>query len=487
MTVNTRIPLDPVLRNLGLALDAQHMLPVFQARIFKENLKSVGDYKIKDCQVKRIKYTPGNTCMFCYRLALEDTNSGHEREQVLIGRIYGENKSAHEYLEAQKAEWVDTPLIKPLMHFEDLDMVLWAFPNDPTLSGVTALTDLDFLEKNFLPQLTASRWGSEWELANLTHTLIRYKPESGCTVRLKIQLINALTGATKPWVVYGKALSLEKGEKTHNVMTELWNAASHPKSGFKPARPLGFFSDHRILWQEGLPGEPLKNQNKTHPEFFRLLGQSAAAIAKLHQTPITCTGVKRIRDIVRSLKKREALVGRFCPAIHSDLTAVVNRLISRAESMDDAPMATLHGDLHLKNILVNGSDIYLIDMDNAMVGSPLLDLGSFSCGAITNALKRREPLTVAEKQIKVFVDSYRNAVPWEIPQEELDWHTAAALIYQGIFRSIRRLKEGRVEFEKKLVNIADELSRGGLPESFISCDKVQMGNDPHSKLEGFVT
>ncbi|MFQ5450063.1 MAG: phosphotransferase family protein [Nitrospinaceae bacterium] len=467
MSALKELPVDSVLGNLPSALDVQRMRKVFQERIFRANQDSRQVFQIKDCQIERIKYKPRKTCLICYRLVIEDRVSGREHEQILCGRIYENGGSASRFIKAEKKEQVKTPIVEPLLHFPDLDMVLWAFPNERKLRWLPHLIDSDFLKEKILPQLMATRWGAEWKLTGLTHCIIHYKPEDACTVRVQAQLSNDSTGEVRSWVLYGKTFSEEQGEEIQHIMTKLWQASRWAQKDFKLARPLGFLPHYKMLWQEGLPGTPLFDQERTDPNFFRLLEQAAAALVQLHRIPMDCNRKIRVRDVVELLKEMKELIGTSFPSIRPTLSRVVDRLIRQADSIEEGFMATLHGDLHLKNILVDEGKIYLIDLDASAIGTPLLDLGSFSAGVITLAIMNGETWEMAEKKIRVFTERYRKEAPWDIPRQELDWHTTAALINERAFRSLKGLKAGRMELVKVLVDIADGLSQGLHPGSFI--------------------
>ena len=59
--------------------------------------------------------------------------------------------------------------------------------------------------------------------------------------------------------------------------------------------------------------------------------------------------------------------------------------------------------------------------------------------------------------IKELVRGYAGQAPWSVPMNELNWHTAAALIRERVFRCLTSLKPGRVQIIDGLIDLAAEL------------------------------
>lgn len=465
MNALREIPTDPLLRHLSLALDPQRMLDIFKDRICNSNTESKTGFQLIDCRIERIKYKPRKNCLVFYRLMLEN-QAGRKHEQILSGRVYEPGGSASRFFKAQKEDLVDTEIIDPLLHFPDLDMVLWAFPNERKMRGLPYLNDPDFLQREIIPELMADRWGPGWKLLEMTHTLVHYKPEDSCTVCVNSLLGNIEIGETRSWILYGKTFYDDQGKDIQNIMSELWSSSYSSQVGIKMARPLGFLSEYNMVWQEGIPGTPLFLENQNDPKFLRALEQSAKTIAKLHNTRIICHRTKGTTEVVETLKEMEILIGTSCPSIHPTLSRVVDWLVNEAPDLEEDRMVTLHGDLHLKNLLVDDDKIYLIDLDAMSLGTPFLDLGSFCAGIITLSMVKGDSWEIAEKKYSAFIDRYRIEAGWPVTEKELKWHIIAALIHERAFRSLKGLKAGRLELVKVLINIADALSRGLQPGEY---------------------
>lgn len=478
MSALRAIPVEPVLRNLAITLDAQQMLRIFQERIFKENSKSTEHLQIKDCRIERIKHKPEIYCLICYRLIIKDRNSGHELEQILTGRVYREEKSAYKYLQAQNVNLVDTSLIKPLMYFEDLDMVLWTFPNDRRLPGLPALTRPDFLKRKRLPDLVSTHLGEGWEIRNFSHSIVKYTPEKTCMVRVQMELQHNTTGKNQSWTIYGKTFAEDQGKVTDHIMRQLWKPEIKSNNALNFAKPLGYLPAFKTSWQEGLPGVPLSNREWSDSEFLDLIKKSAKMIAALHQTPVECARKIQRQDIVEKLERLKTRLNNAEPTIRAILEDLVDRLLIQADNLDFTTLATLHGDLHLKNILVERNNLYLIDLDTISLSPPLFDVGNFIAWLLFFGPRVKINSQLQHESIKVFVNEYIKSVPWKISRNDLDWHVSFQLVYEHAERFLKQLKFDDFELMNNLVKIADAVNRGESPWKDVFDEEGKMaGNE----------
>ena len=99
----------------------------------------------------------------------------------------------------------------------------------------------------------------------------------------------------------------------------------------------------------------------------------------------------------------------------------------------------LHGDVHLKNGLVQGRRVALIDLDQAGAGPPAADLGSAVAGAPLPAPRRRRGhprrarAARAARRLRRRARRCRRAT-------SCDWHVAAALLSERALRAVNRIR-----------------------------------------------
>jgi hypothetical protein len=457
------IPQDTSLPQLPIVLDADLMAHEFDRRMFGSEAdigRDIADrFRVDDCRIERIKYKPGYNCLVYYRLTITNRHCGESANQLLCGRIYSAGGSRSRYAKARRDALAVPGFGPALFHIEPLDMVVWAFPNDRKLHGLAALTDGGRLQTDLLPEIVSSRWGADWRIEDAAPTLVHFVPEHTCCIRVDLRLVHRSTGEIKSWLVFGKAYYNSQGEEAFDNMRRLWASPTRMRGDLNLPRPLGYQPRGRVLWQEGLAGQTLMARSPDDRIDGILIAGTAAALAGLHRTAIDCVGKSEIEDIVNRLGELEGLLTQVQPSCGFTLSTVIARLSERAPDLTRDTCATLHGDLHPKNIFVDDDRISLIDMDSITRGPPLQDIGSFVAALLYRAILRGAPPSSIVPLIRRLVGRYAELVPWPVPALELAWYTAAALIMERGFRCVTRLKAGRLEVLDDLVELADQVSR----------------------------
>jgi Ser/Thr protein kinase RdoA (MazF antagonist) len=103
-----------------------------------------------------------------------------------------------------------------------------------------------------------------------------------------------------------------------------------------------------------------------------------------------------------------------------------------------AARVCLHGDVHLKNGLLQARRIALIDLDQMGTGPAAADLGSAMAGIRYHALVTDEIARGARLQ-RALLDGYASLR--ELPDAHaLRWHVAAALLSERALRAVNRIR-----------------------------------------------
>lgn len=446
-----KLPNDPALPQLKIALDAEAMLREFRI------ICSCTVYKAEpvSCDIDRIKYRPGRNCIIGYKLVLIDRESGSLHEQRLCAGIYAPQEALARFEKSMQGSLIETAYTPPVFMISVLNMVVWTFPNERKLGALQAMTDLPTLKCTLLPQAVEARWGADWKITYLTSGLVCYFPEHTCSIKAHVHLLNARTGLTQEWELFGKTRYDDAGARVLRHMETLWNS---PSGDVRYARPLCYQQSHRLLWQEKVPGVTLESILRNSVVDDTLLARVAKAIAALHSTPLTDTRSHDVEDIRERLTATLGIVNAARPDIARVTGSTIEKLLSSLDNLDTRFSATLHGDLHSNNIMVDDSQIYLIDMDRISQGPPLAELGSFLAEIIYRACLNGKP--VPWWVMTDIIESYKASVPWPVNEMEVDWHTASALLHERVFRCITSIKPGRMEIAGLLAEIASRLAPG---------------------------
>lgn len=443
------IVFDKRLPQLCDLLDGQRMCDLFERKLLANG------HHIENCHVVRAKLRPVGNCLVSYRLTLLESKSGKHRDQFLSLVAFGEGESLERFAAAQRQPIVSTAIGRGLFHLPELEAVVWAFPNDRKLTGLPAVADSKRV-KHLLPEVVAKGFGEEWKIAALKNEIVNYAAERACTVRAELELLNLQTGEIKTHVLFGKTYCPEDGDAAWRTMQLLWQSEACRQGRLLMPQPLTWQPEINTLWQQGLAGKELDAYQAGSEEMGHLLEKAAAAVAALHSIVLPELPQRDTASLLSKLRAAEKVLACAFPSSQQKLDSLVNRLTATADLIGQ-PSATLHRDLHLKNFFVTGGQVALLDWDGVCQGDPLQDIGSFIASLHYRELLENSGIHSPERFIRPFVEAYR-ANAGEFSFAALDWHTAAALIYERAYRHFTRLKAGPPNLVEDLIELASQLS-----------------------------
>ena len=414
--------------------------------------------RVQSCKVEWIKYKPAKNCTVCYRLAIADGATGGVNEQVLYGRVYADVNAPSRFLEGQPVAPVKPKFGRPMMYLQELGMLAWLFPNDRKLEGLGQLIDFRYLLSEPLPKVALSLYGTDWQIAAMTHELVHYVPEHTCTVRVDLKLRHDKTGESKDLQLYGKTYYNDAGAQTYRQMLELWHHVAAGKTALTVAQPCYYDSAAKTLWQTGVAGETLQHMEFASGRFLDALPLAAAAVAALHKLPVGCANTVASGDLIAKLHEMRAFLAQAMPDRARQIGQLIDRLVQEANPFDSRARATLHGDLHFGNILIDANQAALIDLDGLSQGSPLVDVGSFMAALIYHGAIEQSGEQKIMETIAVFCRAYQRHAQAPVDDAELRWHVAVALLIERVYRCFTRIKIGRIEVVDELIEQADRIS-----------------------------
>jgi thiamine kinase-like enzyme len=411
--------------------------------------------RIEDCAIASTKYRPGKNILIAYQLKIIDLATKQSRNQLMT------------LLTSTISDGLDHPtssIAKPTFYVPELEAMVWVFPNDRKLTGLAGLIDSVSLSQRYLPELVTRHFGSDWRIVDLVSDPIRYRPERVYTVRVNLSLRNVRTGEIESRVLFGKTYCLDEGESAWRLLQSLWESEARREGRILIPYPLAYQAEIKTIWLCGLEGMTLDEYDVRSERFYELLAKTGSTVAGLHQTPISAAPLVTKSDIVSRLETAADLIGRLRPARREELRSLIERLTALSDRIGVSFMATLHGDLHLKNLFVTSdriaqiAQIALLDLDNLSQGDPLRDLGSFIASLHYRGLIEGRTCDVVADISHRFILSYRENADWEVSEASLNWYIAAALIYERAYRCVTKLKVERVEILDEIIDLANSFA-----------------------------
>ncbi len=447
----SELPRDPLLPHLARLFDTTFIADRLRTLLARE--------QVVDCSIERVKYRPRRACVVAYKLGVR-TVAGAQAVRRFAICMYGPEDARERYAKARSLQPVGAQhSLPPVALLGDLHALAWPFPHDRKLPALPQLADDARIVTEHLPGLVRARWGDRAVVREYSHQVVSYFPEHTCTVSESMTVVPVSGSAPHPWTVFGKIRYDDAGADTFSNMQALWDSAGHQQGTVAYARALGYDAARRLLWQEAVAGSTLESLlDGAGPQLLERVGR---AVAALHATPLASARVLRGADLIANLQRAQRTLElglADAPELVRTCAGLAGELQRAWQNVDCSANATLHGDLHGNNILVAPAQVALIDLDRAMRGPALAELGGFLAGLICRAcVQRRE---IDNRRLAIVIDAYRRSVPWAVDNEQLAWHTAAALVHERAYRCVTSLKPGRIQALPRLLDVAGRILRG---------------------------
>src|SRR5439155_13671699 len=181
------VPEDSALPQLAQALNAATMRGIFQRTLFGDPSPAgpKAGCEVRGCAIEWAKYRPGKNCTVAYRVELRDRSTRQESEQMLCARVFERGRSLARFQAVRAEDLVSPEVGPPITHLPDMDMIVWAFPNDSKLHALPRVLDADRLRGELLPAVVEAAAGPGWRITKVERDVVQYIPEETCIVRVR--------------------------------------------------------------------------------------------------------------------------------------------------------------------------------------------------------------------------------------------------------------------------------------------------------------
>jgi aminoglycoside phosphotransferase len=333
---------------------------------------------------------------------------------IVASRTFPNGRSERVYEQAQAGARDAGPLVG-VARDPELHAVFWTFPNDRKLTTLPAL-------------LPATETVSDLIGRPIARTVLAaYAPEKSATAACFDEL-------GRP-VAYAKVFA-DPGElrASHRAHTLVLDGVGTGHSAVRVPTVLACSERDRMLVVEAVEGRRVDTLRG--PELVEAMRRFGAALAGLHSLPLPAD----LRPFMRLDPDRQAaaaaIVGRARPDVAAGAARLADELSAVAPG--GAERVVLHGDVHLKNALLEGRRIALIDLDQVGIGPAAMDLGGALAGLRYRHLVDDE-VARGERVERALLDGY--ATVRELPDPRtLDWYVAAALLSERALRAVNRIR-----------------------------------------------
>jgi len=370
-----------------------------------------------------------------YRMSFHDPTTGARGVQLYAGHIV---TNARELFGAHAGRAL-APVVfgPPLMFLPELDMVLFAFPNDARL-----LLLGDCISRAALEAFVAhANDFAGCSVVGSSYEVLGYDPDRACTLRFTTvferdgeQRTHRLVAKTRIDGVLEMADSLKR----------LWESLPLRSGNWTLPRPYYFDPDRKLFWQSALDGQPFWS---CYPnlDVAMIFEQMAAAAADIHHS-----GAAPKRKDVENL-----LAGGADRLIEADpklgeRQAELLKWLAESQSSLKSTEASLHGDFRPDHFLVDGPRVSLTRFDRPYLGDPARDLGRFaSCVYATAVRGGIDPEVFREPLAAFYAEYARCAAEWH-GMRAVCWYIAAELTGRHVPECLPLTGDAQARIERLL-------------------------------------
>jgi aminoglycoside phosphotransferase (APT) family kinase protein len=406
--------------DLNAAPDAQQLRSALQRGLsgFETGAHAIDAVRVS--KVRRSSSLRRNPHPISMLLDLEvrDCASGKLSVQRCYAKAFRDGASAAAFAAADRAALVQPAIGAALSHVEELDMLVWAWPNDPALPQLAALLDPLRLPVH-LPDAVLGLGGT---IASVQ--MQRYEPERRATLRCTW---NGAGASRTPWVVYAKTFA---GEAVAQTLLQrfayFWKLAQSDAAAPQVAQPLGWDRATRTLWQAGASGQPLMAVASSADALddFECIGR---ALAKLHLAALPAASNRSTSHWLSELQLRVQKLSRAVPSVATRVRELAARLEAATRYLPRARQTLIHGDFHPEQVWLNEGRVVFFDFDEFALGNPMEDVAEFSV--------KLEQLGASpercQRQVEALTQAYRAAAPRCFNPLWLQWHRAMQTLLQA--------------------------------------------------------
>ena len=351
-------------------------------------------------------------------LDCRDAATGRRRTERYYAKAFRDGTSTSAFAGADQSELAASAFGAPLSLVTALDMLLWAWPNDPSLPQLARLLDPDRLPAA-LPQgvnvLGHAAGGAE---------VLRYEPERRATLRCTM----VAAGAAGPEsVVYGKTFCDENSALALLERFEyFWQLSQVDAAAPCVGRPLGWDRSTRTFWQAAAPGQPLMGQAHAVDELtgFEAIGR---ALAKLHLAPLQTSAQRSTVHWLAEAQRRVQKIGRAAPDLAGRAQSLAAMLETNAMHLPRARQTLIHGDFHPDQVWLHRDRVVFFDFDEFALGNPMEDLAEF----IVKLEQQGGTATRRQSQVESLLAGYCAVAPRFFNEQWLQWHRAVQTLLQA--------------------------------------------------------
>ena len=227
-----------------------------------------------------------------------------------------------------------------------------------------------------------------------------------------VVVYDATAGGEEPTRMFGKVFDHDgRTRRLAGLLAQLGDAG-FARGEYRVPELLGHLPDLGMVVFTSLPGVPLGHL--TGSARSAAVTGAARWLTALHRTAVDLDRVLDMAREVSNLSGWGALVSARHPHLADEVGRLVARLLSRADGLEVRTDVTIHKDFQYGHVLVDGSRIGVVDLDEARAGDPAFDVAHFCANLRLLGLRGHPAAAQADRLESTFVREYASATGYEV-------------------------------------------------------------------------
>ena len=409
--------------------------------------------QIDSCHIDQLRCKPGGGCRLLFTATIGRKGNGSVGDQKFFGQLIRQNVS-YVVTEALNRTNLTMPRFGPPVFFiPEWSLLVWAYPNDPELPGLSVLNDGEKIL--WQAKSTPEKFGLSSPPLSASGETTKYVPGMRCGMiyRMASQM-EQTNGTDSMHSLYGKAYRAGEGAQAFDIMKQVWESDACQRRDFIIPRPYSFDAECDILWQEALPGKPLADTAARRGDLPALSREIGRRLAAFHGIQLDLPIEKDLNFQIEEIKAAMTAMSKVFPHVAERCDGVGWRLLEAAEKLERGSVTPVHVSFKFSHIFDTEQGIVFIDFDGARLGDPGYDVGRFIAHLYKMKADWKIDPEIAEKSVTNFSEAYNLAAASPLSRKKIDWFTASHLLCSQIYKSIKRRDTSLVN---KLLKLTEQL------------------------------
>ncbi|MBI4312076.1 MAG: aminoglycoside phosphotransferase family protein [Chloroflexi bacterium] len=344
-------------------LEMAWSLPDMQEFLNRQVMRALCPGKtVRGLAINRMTYSPGGKCAIMYDARFGESPES-PRQPLLVSFDKGDRlQKAYELRYGDSGVGTGGRAV----YLPEYRCLVELFPDDWNLPSLAMTMD---------PKQAAeflARVGVEGAEAPLIEVL-SYRIHRRCVLRYGGETPDGAAGVVGK--VYAPGVQIEEIARKLEALR-----AQAKGKGVIVQTPLGVAQELNMLMLGWVPGAAMSimlEKARSRSEAEETARLAAQVLATLHTFRLDGTEVRVVESELAHVRQRSRRLPVVVPRLGRQAGAILNQIEPLVGALSPVAPALLHGDYKPGQLVVNGGQVAVIDVDRVCVGDPAVDVGNF--------------------------------------------------------------------------------------------------------------